>query len=58
MLKTVARGMGLEPEKILTREALAEPHRIYASTIDRENYEIELLGKELKEVLKKEISSK
>jgi len=58
MLKTVARSMGLDPETILTREALAEPHRIYTSTIDRENYEIELLGKELKEVLKKEISSK
>jgi hypothetical protein len=27
MLKTVARGMGLDPEKIPTREALAEPHR-------------------------------
>ena len=53
MLKTVARSMGLDPETILTREALAETYKIYASTIDRENYEIELLGKELKEVLKK-----
>ena len=41
-----------------TKAAFAEPHRIYVSTIDRENYEIELLGKELKEVLKKAISSK
>jgi hypothetical protein len=38
-----------------TKAAFAEPHRIYASTIERENNEIELLSKELKEMLKKEI---
>jgi hypothetical protein len=31
MLKTFARGIGLDPESILTRESLAEPHTVYAS---------------------------
>jgi hypothetical protein len=57
MSKTFAKGTGLEPEKTLTREALAEPHRIYASTSEREDREIELLGRELKDSLKKEILS-
>ncbi len=55
MLKTFTRGMGLDPEKILTREALAEPHRICVSAGEREAYEIQLLSRELKETLKKEI---
>lgn len=57
-LKTVARGMGLDPERILTREALAEPHRIYASNSEREEYEIQLLSRELKELLKNELLSR
>lgn len=57
MLKTVVRGMDLDPEKILTREALAEPHRIFALTSEREDYEVKVLGKELKQMLKKEFLS-
>lgn len=46
MLKELMRAWGLEPEKVLTREALAEPHRIYATSEDREREEIRLLGLE------------
>lgn len=57
ILKTFARGVGLDPEKVLTQEALAEPHRIYASMSEREDYEIRALSRELKEILRKEITS-
>ena len=57
MLKTVVMGMGLNPEKILTREALAEPHRIHVAANEREDYEIKLLSQSLKEILKKELMS-
>lgn len=43
MLKEMMRAWGLEPEKILTREALAEPHRCYVSSEEREKQEIRLL---------------
>jgi len=45
------------PEKILTREALAEPHRIYVSTSEKEDREIKLLSRESKQALKEEILS-
>ncbi|MEM2107433.1 MAG: hypothetical protein QXV46_06445 [Candidatus Bathyarchaeia archaeon] len=57
ILKTFARGIGLNPEKILTGEAMAEPRRVYASTSEREGYEIRLLSKELKEPLKEDVLS-
>jgi hypothetical protein len=57
MLKEVMRAWGLEPEKILTSEALAEPHRIYATSEDREKEEIRLLGLALRDSLKKELLS-
>jgi hypothetical protein len=56
-LKAFARGLGLEPEKVLTKAAFAEPHRIYASEHDRESIEISLLSRSLRDVLKKELSS-
>jgi len=54
MLKEMLRAWGLEPEKILTREAPAEPHRAYASPEEREKEEMRLLGLALKESLKNE----
>jgi len=45
----------LEPEKILTSEALAEPHRAYANPEEREKEEVRLLGLALRENLKKEL---
>ncbi len=55
MLKEMMRAWGLEPEKILTREALVEPHRIYAGPEEREKEEIRLLGLALRDSLKKEL---
>jgi len=55
MLKEMMRAWGLEPEKILTSEALAEPHRTYGSPEEREKEEIRLLGLALRDSLKKEL---
>jgi hypothetical protein len=56
MLKELMRAWGLEPGKILTREALAEPHRAYASTGDRKKEEIRLLGLALQDSIRNEES--
>jgi len=54
-LKEMMRAWGLEPEKILTKEALAEPHRAYANSEEREKEDIRLLGAAMRESLKKEL---
>jgi hypothetical protein len=55
MLKEIVRSWGLEPEKILTREALAEPHRTFVGPEDREKEQLRLLGLALRDSLKKEL---
>jgi len=35
-LKAFARGIGLEPEKVLIQSEFAEPHRAYATSGDTE----------------------
>jgi len=55
MLKEMMRAWGLEPEKILTGEALAESHRTYVSQEERDKEEIHLLGLVLKDHIKKEL---
>jgi len=58
MLKAFAKGIGLEPDKTLTREALSETHRIYATADEREERQISLLGQALKESLRKQLLGK
>jgi len=55
IIKEMVRAWGLQPEKILTSEALAEPHRIYASLEEREKQEIRILSLALRDSLKKEL---
>jgi len=51
ILKTIIRSFGYEPEKILVREALTEPHR----TIINQDEQTKILNKTLKELLRNEI---
>lgn len=53
-LKIFARGLGLEPEKVHTQAAFAEPHRTYATTEDRETAQSRALSLAIKEAIKKE----
>jgi hypothetical protein len=55
MVKEFIRGMGMNPEDILTRQAISEPHRAYATTQEREEDQIRALCLAFKETLKKEL---
>lgn len=46
----------LEPE-ILTKKALAEPHRVYLNSIEREENHIQALSQALKEMIRKEFTA-
>ena len=54
-LKAFVRGLGLEPEKVLTQAAFAEPHRVYATLEDREQAQTRTLSLAIKELIKKEL---
>mgnify|MGYP002153773025 CR=1 FL=1 len=58
MVKEFIRGMGMNPEEILTRQASAEPHRTYATGKGREEDQIKALCMAFKESLKKELTLK
>lgn len=53
MLKEMVRALGLNPEEILTKEALSMPHRTVI-TAGRDESQIEALLKALKQKLKQE----
>ncbi len=54
-LKAFARGLGLEPEKVLNQAALAEPHRAYVTSEDRQQAQTRALSIAIKELIKKEL---
>jgi hypothetical protein len=54
-LKAFARGIGLEPEKVLIQSEFAEPHRAYATSGDREEAQTRILSLAIKELIKKEL---
>jgi hypothetical protein len=56
MLKEMIRAMGLNPEQILTKEAMSMPNRTIVSAENRaEEDQIEVLLKALGQKLKKEL---
>jgi hypothetical protein len=55
MLKEMIRTWALEPEKILTREALAEPHRSYANPEEHERNQARILLDALRENLNRDL---
>jgi len=55
MVKEFVRGLGLNPEEILTRKEISEPHRIYITSEERDGEEIRALCLAFKETLKKEL---
>jgi site-specific recombinase XerD len=54
-LKAFARGLGLEPEKVLTQAAFAEPHRTYATADERQQAQTRALSIAIKDLIKKEL---
>jgi len=59
MLKEIVRALGLNPEEILTKEALVKPHRTVVSRTqqDYEQGHVNLLMKALRQKLKDEITA-
>ncbi len=54
-LKEIIRAWGMEPERILTREALSQPHRAYVGSMESEETQIQALSNALKEMMRKEL---
>jgi hypothetical protein len=54
-LKEIIRAWGLNPEEILTRKALSQPHRTYIDPNDREQEQIRELSHALKETIIEEL---
>ena len=54
-LKEIIRAWGMDPEEILTKKALAEPHRVYAGPRDREEDQVAALSTALKNMMRKEL---
>ena len=58
-MKEIVRALGLNPEEILTKEALVKPHRTIVSkpTPDYGQVHVGLLMKALRQKLKSEITA-
>jgi site-specific recombinase XerD len=56
-LKEIIRAWGMNPEQLLTRDALSEGAITYKSADDYENHQLQILSSELKQLIKREASS-
>ena len=54
-LKEIIRAWGMDPEKLLTREAIVEPHATIIDGSTREDRELTILASNLKDLLRREI---
>jgi hypothetical protein len=57
MLKQIVRAWGMDPDRVLVKEAFIEPHRTIVSPLDREEVQIRVLSQALKEMILKELSN-
>ena len=55
-LKEIIRAWGLNPEEVLTREAMSTPHRTIIGPQYLENNQMKILCNALKAEMKKELS--
>lgn len=53
-LKEIIRAWGMNPEQILTREAMTQPARTYVNAENHGNQELEILGKALRDLIRQE----
>ena len=57
-LKAFARGIDLDPEKVLTQAAFVEPHRAYVTSEDLDEAHTKTHSLAIKDLIKKEILTK
>ncbi len=53
-MKAIIRAWGMNPEQMLTREALSQPAASYIKPEDQENRQLQILTETLKELIRKE----
>jgi len=53
-LKEIIRAWGLDPEKILSKDALVEPHRTVVDFQNREDSQLQVLSKALRDIIRQE----
>ena len=53
-LKEIIRAWGMNPEQLLTRDALAEGAATHKSQEDFENHQLSILGSQLKQLIRQE----
>jgi len=56
MLKSIIRAYGMDPEKVLVKEAFTEPHRFIQHNDALEDH-IQILNNTLREILTKELAA-
>ena len=54
-LKEIIRAWGMNPEQILTREALSQPHRAHADPTSTEEDHLKALSNALRDMMRKEL---
>lgn len=54
-LKEIIRAWGMNPEKVLAKEALSKPHRTYIEPHRREEEHVKALSIALKDMMRKEL---
>jgi hypothetical protein len=57
LIKEYIRALGVNPEAVLTREAVTQPARTDITPQDREDYQLKVLSQALKETLRRELLS-
>jgi len=54
-LKEIIRAWGMNPDEILTKKVLAEPHRLYDNLREREEDQVRTLSTALRDLMRKEL---
>ena len=55
-LKEIIRAWGMNPEQLLTRDALSEGAVTHKTADEYENYQLQILSRQLKQLIKQETS--
>ena len=53
-LKEIIRACGVNPEHVLTREALSQPAAVQTVSTDEENSELQILSKTIHDIISQE----
>jgi hypothetical protein len=53
-LKETIRAWGMNPEQVLTREALTQGATVYTTPQDRESHDLQVLSQTLRELIRQE----